>query len=170
MPTRRTSTSCGRGSHAESFRPGLLRRPGLSYESPSAMERPTSNGQEGAQAAKRLAASALETLSVNHPSPGMPSERAAPSTSHQAPPLGLYIHVPFCSAICNYCNFNRGLFDEALKGRYVKALIQEIRHEALNPNSSAIAERPMGTASGPTAADTIYFGGGTPSLLEPNEV
>ncbi len=30
--------------------------------------------------------------------------------------LGLYIHVPFCSAICNYCNFNRGLFDAALKG------------------------------------------------------
>ena len=30
--------------------------------------------------------------------------------------LGLYLHIPFCSAICNYCNFNRGLFDAALKG------------------------------------------------------
>ena len=29
----------------------------------------------------------------------------------RAAPLGLYVHVPFCSAICNYCNFNRGLFD-----------------------------------------------------------
>src|SRR6266852_3109204 len=40
--------------------------------------------------------------------------------------LGLYVHVPFCSAICNYCNFNRGLFDEALKTRYVDALVREI--------------------------------------------
>ena len=40
--------------------------------------------------------------------------------------LGVYIHIPFCSAICNYCNFNRGLYDEALKTRYVAALRQEI--------------------------------------------
>jgi oxygen-independent coproporphyrinogen-3 oxidase len=67
--------------------------------------------------------------------------------------LGLYVHIPFCSAICNYCNFNRGLFDEALKNHYVAALQQEIR----------------GRADG-AAADTIFFGGGTPSLLEPGEV
>ena len=40
--------------------------------------------------------------------------------------LGLYIHIPFCSAICNYCNFNRGLFDADLKARYVDALVAEI--------------------------------------------
>ena len=40
--------------------------------------------------------------------------------------LGLYLHIPFCSAICNYCNFNRGLFDAALKERYVRALEREI--------------------------------------------
>jgi oxygen-independent coproporphyrinogen-3 oxidase len=71
--------------------------------------------------------------------------------------LGLYIHVPFCSAICNYCNFNRGLFDAPLKTRYVDALVAEIR---ANPESQ-IPNPP---------ADTIYFGGGTPSLLEPHEV
>src|SRR6186713_2471555 len=43
------------------------------------------------------------------------------------PVLGLYVHIPFCSAICNYCNFNRGLYDEALKVRYVEALISHIR-------------------------------------------
>jgi len=69
-------------------------------------------------------------------------------------PLGLYVHVPFCAAICNYCNFNRGLFDAHLKERYVSALRTEIR---------AAAERS-------TAADTIFFGGGTPSLLEPSEI
>jgi oxygen-independent coproporphyrinogen-3 oxidase len=69
--------------------------------------------------------------------------------------LGLYVHVPFCSAICNYCNFNRGLFDAALKTRYVSALESEIGHR-----QSPIRE----------PADTIYFGGGTPSLLEPDEI
>jgi oxygen-independent coproporphyrinogen-3 oxidase len=67
--------------------------------------------------------------------------------------LGLYVHVPFCSAICNYCNFNRGLFDGELKNQYVAALLTEIRRK-----------------SDGEAADTIYFGGGTPSLLEPVEV
>jgi len=72
--------------------------------------------------------------------------------------LGLYVHVPFCSAICNYCNFNRGLFDAALKTRYVDALIAEITRVGADPRV------------GPDAADTIYFGGGTPSLLEPDEI
>ena len=67
--------------------------------------------------------------------------------------LGLYIHVPFCSAICNYCNFNRGLFEAELKERYVAALLAEIDRSADG-----------------APADTIYFGGGTPSLLEPGEV
>lgn len=75
-------------------------------------------------------------------------------------PLGLYIHVPFCSAICNYCNFNRGLFDADLKARYVDALVREIH------NQSAI-RKPQ---SAMPAADTIFFGGGTPSLLEPDEI
>lgn len=67
--------------------------------------------------------------------------------------LGLYVHVPFCAAICNYCNFNRGLFDRALKDAYVSAVIEEI-----------------GRAGDGTAADTIFFGGGTPSLLDPEEI
>jgi oxygen-independent coproporphyrinogen-3 oxidase len=79
-------------------------------------------------------------------------------------PLGLYVHVPFCSAICNYCNFNRGLFDAALKARYVEALLTEIRHPA--PTSCVT---PQSSTPRP-AADTIYFGGGTPSLLEPDEI
>jgi oxygen-independent coproporphyrinogen-3 oxidase len=69
--------------------------------------------------------------------------------------VGIYLHIPFCSAICNYCNFNRGLFDRALKDRYVDALVGEIRSRRTLPSE---------------AADTVYFGGGTPSLLEPEEV
>lgn len=72
--------------------------------------------------------------------------------------LGLYVHVPFCSAICNYCNFNRGLLDTPLKQRYVDALVADItNHESRRTNHDP-------------AADTIYFGGGTPSLLEPEEI
>ena len=67
--------------------------------------------------------------------------------------LGLYVHIPFCSAICNYCNFNRGLFDADLKTRYISALLTDIQSRADG-----------------APADTIYFGGGTPSLLEPREV
>ncbi len=77
--------------------------------------------------------------------------------------LGLYLHIPFCSAICNYCNFNRGLFDGGQKARYVDALIAEIR------TAAADAERGARPAQR-RAADTIYFGGGTPSLLDPPEV
>jgi oxygen-independent coproporphyrinogen III oxidase len=67
--------------------------------------------------------------------------------------LGLYLHVPFCAAICNYCNFNRGLFESGLKDRYVAALEAEIRE-----------------AGRGEPADTLFFGGGTPSLLDPGEI
>jgi oxygen-independent coproporphyrinogen-3 oxidase len=85
--------------------------------------------------------------------------------------LGLYIHVPFCSAICNYCNFNRGLFDADLKTRYVEALVSEIHQSAIR-NQSAINNQQSAIAGSDrrAAADTIYFGGGTPSLLEPEEI
>lgn len=73
--------------------------------------------------------------------------------------LGLYLHVPFCSSICSYCNFNRGLFDAGLKARYVDAIEREIRRAA-----------PPFQGSAPVAADSIFFGGGTPSLLEPAEI
>jgi oxygen-independent coproporphyrinogen-3 oxidase len=67
---------------------------------------------------------------------------------------GLYLHIPFCAAICNYCNFTRGLLDEGVKRRYVDAVVAEIRSA---PECGA-------------AVDTIFFGGGTPSVLEPAEV
>jgi oxygen-independent coproporphyrinogen-3 oxidase len=67
--------------------------------------------------------------------------------------LGLYLHVPFCQAICHYCNFNRGLLDTPLKTRYVQALRREVV-----------------LAGDGHPVDTVFFGGGTPSLLDPSEV
>ena len=64
---------------------------------------------------------------------------------------GLYIHIPFCRSRCSYCDFATGLYQSEVAERYVRAVVEEIR------------------ASSVTGArvDTIYFGGGTPSLLEP---
>lgn len=69
-------------------------------------------------------------------------------------PAGIYLHIPFCAAICNYCNFNRGLHDDALRRRFVDALITDI----------------CASADPSRRVDTIFFGGGTPSLLEPAEL
>ena len=92
---------------------------------------------------------------VNSQGPTPNSQGPTPNSQLPRPnsQAGVYVHVPFCSAICNYCNFNRGLFDADLKTRYVEALRREI------------ANAPAGVA-----ADTIFFGGGTPSLLEPDEI
>jgi len=69
-------------------------------------------------------------------------------------PAGIYIHIPFCAAICHYCNFNRGLHDDATRRAFVDALIADITRSA-DPDIQA---------------DTIFFGGGTPSLLESSEL
>jgi oxygen-independent coproporphyrinogen-3 oxidase len=69
---------------------------------------------------------------------------------------GLYIHVPFCRSKCPYCDFFSIPFDEQLKNNYLKALEQEIIISA--------KDKPG------LKADTLYFGGGTPSLLKANEV
>jgi oxygen-independent coproporphyrinogen-3 oxidase len=66
---------------------------------------------------------------------------------------GLYLHIPFCQAICSYCNFTRGLLDDAVKTQYVDALVADLRRHAE-----------------PIAIETIYFGGGTPSLLTAAEL
>ena len=71
-------------------------------------------------------------------------------------PAGIYIHIPFCRARCSYCDFATGAYESALAERYVRAVASEIR------DFKASVER--------HAVDTIYFGGGTPSLLKPAQV
>lgn len=70
--------------------------------------------------------------------------------------ISLYVHVPFCAARCPYCDFATAPATSALRARYLEALATEILRE--------------GSALGRPRLRTIYVGGGTPSLLEPDEV
>jgi oxygen-independent coproporphyrinogen III oxidase len=71
--------------------------------------------------------------------------------------LGLYIHIPFCQAKCNYCHFISFPFQRALAIRYKKAVLREIECSVV-PD---VDKREV---------DTIYFGGGTPSLVPVNHI
>ena len=82
--------------------------------------------------------------------------------------LGLYIHIPFCSAICNYCNFNRGLFDGPQKARYVDALLAEIAaagqtRNARQTRSTSGEERPR--CSNPPKSLGLLEHAGRPSIV-----
>jgi oxygen-independent coproporphyrinogen-3 oxidase len=77
----------------------------------------------------------------------------------RADAMGLYISVPFCRSKCTYCNFASGVYPASEHARYVERLVQEM--EA----APACAEG-LGVDL-PSVVDTVYLGGGTPSLLEP---
>ena len=92
---------------------------------------------------------------------------------------GIYIHVPFCRARCSYCDFATGAYEDALADRYVRAVAREIESFDLRESRAdvddsrreiddlAVAEVDNGAD---TEVDTIYFGGGTPSLLTPAQL
>jgi oxygen-independent coproporphyrinogen III oxidase len=71
-------------------------------------------------------------------------------------PAGIYIHIPFCRSHCSYCDFATGMYEGELAERYVSSVIREITK--------------WSEVETPSAADTIYFGGGTPSLLTPAQI
>jgi oxygen-independent coproporphyrinogen-3 oxidase len=80
--------------------------------------------------------------------------------------LGVYIQVPFCQTKCTYCNFHTGVFARSLYQPYVSAVCRELaEREALaNTMSSGLGVLAPGVK---WSVDTVYIGGGTPSLLEP---
>lgn len=69
-------------------------------------------------------------------------------------PIGLYVHVPFCAKKCPYCDF----FSEAYRKQTVQRYVL------------AVCRRMEQFAETGAAADTLYFGGGTPSLLSPAQI
>jgi oxygen-independent coproporphyrinogen-3 oxidase len=77
--------------------------------------------------------------------------------------LGIYIQVPFCQTKCTYCNFHTGVFAKSLYQPYVSAVCRELIAHAALCRAAGLAES-LSTA----IVDTVYLGGGTPSLLEPS--
>lgn len=72
------------------------------------------------------------------------------------PPIGLYVHVPFCASRCTYCDFATYARREADIPRYVDAVVREVGRR--------------GALAGHPRADTIFLGGGTPSLLNESQI
>jgi oxygen-independent coproporphyrinogen-3 oxidase len=85
-------------------------------------------------------------------------EAGYPKAVHD-PTVGLYVHVPFCERVCPYCDFavtRTRVLDPQLEEAYVEALCQELRaREAV---------------FSPRRLETVYLGGGTPSLLRPESL
>jgi oxygen-independent coproporphyrinogen-3 oxidase len=76
--------------------------------------------------------------------------------------LGIYISVPFCKTKCSYCNFASGVFSKQVFKRYVDRVVEDIgRAEQTATELGGEFER---------HADSIYLGGGTPTLLEPAQL
>ncbi|MFL5817886.1 MAG: radical SAM family heme chaperone HemW [Conexibacter sp.] len=94
-----------------------------------------------------------------------PADGALPASARAglgARPFGVYVHVPFCATRCGYCDFNTytpaELTDGTGRGGYVGAVLAEL----------ALARRVLG--DGTPRAGTVFFGGGTPTLLAPGEL
>jgi len=69
---------------------------------------------------------------------------------------GIYIHIPFCKSRCSYCDFATGLYQTELAERYVQAVIVDLQTARADELSRIV--------------DTIYFGGGTPSMLSSDQI
>ncbi len=83
-----------------------------------------------------------------------PSRRVnRPQTNTKSPPLALYVHWPFCVSKCPYCDFNSHVRDQVDIERWREALLIDMAHEA--------------TLTGGRPLSSIFFGGGTPSLMPP---
>jgi len=76
--------------------------------------------------------------------------------------LGVYVSVPFCRAKCSFCNFASGVGGPEAIEQYVTTLCGEIAR--VGEAAAALG------AELPRVVDTVYFGGGTPSLLEPEQM
>lgn len=63
----------------------------------------------------------------------------------------IYVHIPFCASICFYCDFCRIVYNESIKEKWLKKLLEEIENKDIS------------------SIDTLYFGGGTPSILSTDD-
>ena len=72
------------------------------------------------------------------------------------PRFGIYVHWPFCESKCPYCDFNSHAVESVDDARWRAALLAELAHFASETNGREVG--------------SLFFGGGTPSLMEPESV
>lgn len=82
--------------------------------------------------------------------------------------LGIYVQVPFCQTKCTYCNFHTGVVSTSRFAPYVSAVCHEIRMHRELYGAAGIELRPSLVQD--ALPDTVYIGGGTPSLLDPSHL
>ena len=132
------------------------RRQGLRLRSDVPARRPRAHIRRNVERRKTRLAAARQRACRTAPAPSSSSRRRALSSA-DARAFGVYVHWPFCLSKCPYCDFNshvrRASIDEA---RFVRAFAAEI--------AATAARAPGRTVS------TIFFGGGTPSLMQPATV
>src|SRR5664279_5556075 len=94
-----------------------------------------------------------------------PSDGRLPSVNLERArdqPFGVYVHVPFCTTRCGYCDFNTYTAAELGPGvsraSYAETVVAEV----------ALARRVLGSGTGPVS--TVFVGGGTPTLLDPADL
>jgi oxygen-independent coproporphyrinogen III oxidase len=83
--------------------------------------------------------------------------------------LGIYIQVPFCRTKCTYCNFHTGVFSSGMYAPYVNGLVREVLEREALYHAAGIVSKSSGCAAA-VNVDTVYIGGGTPSLLAPSDM
>ncbi|MDO8750035.1 MAG: radical SAM family heme chaperone HemW [Dehalococcoidia bacterium] len=91
------------------------------------------------------------------------TQERSPEAKARGTPIALYIHIPFCETRCPYCDFNTYEGIEPLMPAYIDALVQEIRlwGSFLTQGQDTPLPQPI---------STVFFGGGTPSYLPPENI
>ena len=82
--------------------------------------------------------------------------KAESGGGQDAPGFGLYVHWPFCKSKCPYCDFNSHVRESVDQGRWRRALLSDLRHAAGRSKDQRVT--------------SVFFGGGTPSLMPPETV
>src|SRR5271169_1611514 len=93
---------------------------------------------------------------VSHPAADGPGPQGWVDRGSAAAPLAIYIHWPFCRSKCPYCDFNSHVRDGIDAARWTRALLADLDHQA-----ALVPGRVIGS---------VFFGGGTPSLMPPETV
>lgn len=90
------------------------------------------------------------------PGPSRSSSQPASAEDWESAGFGVYLHWPFCAAKCPYCDFNSHVAATIDQGRWARAYLSEIDRIAAE--------------TGPRVVSSVFFGGGTPSLMAPETV